>query len=117
MPTDIKTLPWTRNGLRYFTNDVGEEVCTGAQMGRRDNIPNDYATVRKLHLRLVPLVDGGCYDKSGAYWGSNRRTASSLYCAWGESDTEQVEVYFRARDRYDARMQARAAFPSTTFYR
>ena len=106
------TLPWSRSGLNYFVNDAGVRVCTGARMGRRDNIPYDYATVRKLHLRRVRMVDG-CYDSGGAYWGAG----APLYCAWGESDTEQVEVFFRACSRDDAKEQARAAFPNATFYR
>jgi hypothetical protein len=84
-------------------------------MGRRNNMPDDYRTVRKLHLRRVPMVNGG-YDAGGAYWGANTR-ASSLYCAWGESDTKQAEMFFRARGRYDARQQCRAAFPNAAFYR
>lgn len=108
----MKTKPWTRNGTTGFINDSGERVCTGSKMGRRDCIPDDFNTVRKLRLARVPMV-AQCYDAGGAYWGMG----APLYCAWGDSDTEQAEVYFRARDRADAKRQALAAFPNATFYR
>ena len=90
--------PYTQNGLKYFTNEHGEKVCTGAQMGRSSVIPPDYAGER-LHLRRGPLSDGACYDPGGAYWGSG----TPLYCAYGETETEQVEIYVRAFTRSTAK--------------
>ena len=105
--------PYTRNGLKYFTNEHGEKVCTGAQMGRASVTPPDYAGER-LHLRRVPLNDGSCYDPGGAYWGSG----TPLFCAWGETETEQVEIYVRAFTREEAKKQVAATLPTPArFYR
>lgn len=82
----------------------------GAPMGRADNIPDDYSTVKEIHLSFVPFVDGD-YDAGGAYWGGGK-DVKSLFCAWGESDTEQAEIYFRAAGYSDAVEQVKAAFPN-----
>lgn len=106
--------PYLENGSTGFTDPAtGEWQCTGSQMGRRDAIPEDYATVRKLHLRRV-RIDSGGYDPGGAYWGNGN---GWLYCAWGESDTEQCHAFFRAQNRADAKRQALGGFPNATFHR
>lgn len=107
--------PFLENGSTGFTLPDGSWQCTGSQMGRRDAIPDDYATVRKLHLVRVPMV-GGDYDPGGAYWGGGIGV-SPLYCAYGESDTEQVHAFFRATSRADAKARAVSAFPNASFYR
>jgi hypothetical protein len=66
-------------------------------MGRRNIIPSDYDG-EKLHLRQVPIRQG--YDPGGAYWGQS----IPLWCAWGESATEQMEVYVRATNRRAAKV-------------
>lgn len=71
-------------------------------MGRRSNIPRDYDGER-LKLRQVPIRQG--YDPGGAYWGNG----TPLYCAWGESATEQMEIYVRARNRYAAKVAVSVA--------
>lgn len=111
----IAKFPYTENGTRSFINDAGQRVCTGAMMGRCDSIPADAATVAKLHLRRVPFVSGD-YDQGGAYWGGGRGTLP-LFCAWGESATEQAVAYFRAIDRAHARAQALTHFPNAKFFR
>lgn len=113
MKTAALSLPWHANGLRYCAGPDGERICTGAAMGRRNAVPPDVSTVRKLHLRRVPLSDGGCYDKGGAYWGQG----APLWCAFGESDTEQAVIYFRAATRDAAKITARQTFPNAKFYR
>ena len=109
----MKTLlkPWQHSGTTGFINDAGERVCTGSMMGRSCKIPADVETVRKLHLQRVPFVDG-CYDQGGAYWGS----PANLYCAWGESDTEQAVLFLRANSRADAQRQALESFPNAKFF-
>lgn len=83
----------------------------GAQMGRRNAIPDDYAG-EKLRLQRLPFVDG-CYDRWGAYWGS----PANLWCAWGESETEQLYVFVRASSRDAAKASVINLIPSATFYR
>lgn len=65
-------------------------------MSRAKCIPNDYGG-EKLHLRRVPLDSGG-YDPGGAYWGKG----TPLYCAYGETETEQLQVFIRAASRKEA---------------
>jgi hypothetical protein len=100
-------------GFTGFTDpDTGKWVCTGSMMGRRDWIPDDSITVRKLRLERVPLY--GDYDPAGAYWGSGKEP---LYVAYGESDTEQVRVFIRAKNRDEAKVQALYVFPNARFFR
>lgn len=99
--------PYHANGATYFTNEHGERICTGSQMGRRSIIPDDYNGER-LHLRRVPLYDGA-YDRGGAYWGIGFH---ALYCAWGYTATEAVEVYMRADNRADAKARIASLLPA-----
>lgn len=108
----MKKPPYTENGLNYFTNEHGEKVCTGARMGRHSIIPPDYAGER-LHLHRVPLMDGGGYDPGGAYWGSG----TPLYCAWGDTETEKVEIYARAKSRTAAKLAVIREIPTARFLR
>lgn len=89
-------LPWKRNGLTGFFNANNEWQCTGSMMGRQDSIPVDY-NGEKLRVRRVPLDSGG-YDAGGAYWG----IGSPLYCAFGETATEQLYAFVRAASRKEA---------------
>ena len=83
----------------------------GAQMGRRNQIPDDYAG-EKLRLTRLPFVDG-CYDRWGAYWGS----PANIWCAWGESETEQVRVFIRSDSRDNAKVLIRQSLPVASFHR
>lgn len=85
----------------------------GAPMGRRSDLLTD--VVGKVRLQRVPFVDGD-YDPGGAYWGGGRGT-QPLFCAWGETEDEQVEYYLRAADREDAKAKLLAFFPGLKFYR
>jgi len=89
--------PYLENGATYCEGSDGERICTGSMMGRRNIIPDDYDG-EKLHLRRVPFVDS-CYDQGGAYWGG----PANLYCAWCETETEQMQVFVRADNRDDAK--------------
>ena len=79
----------------------------GASMGRRDNVA-EAETVAKIHLERVVLNTGG-YDLGGAYWGHG----APLYVAWGDGQ----EMFFRARDRREAKEIARGVFKNAKFYR
>lgn len=83
-------------------------------MGRADAIPPDAHTVRKMRLLRV-IGHEGDYDKGGAYWGS--LGLNPLYCAFGESETEQAVCYVRAKDRTQAKQLVRKSFQSAIFYR
>lgn len=104
-------LPYHRNGLRFGYGANGERICMGAMMGRENAIPQDYNGER-LSLRRVPLGDsGGCYDPGGAYWGSG----SPLWCAWGETATEQLEMYARASNRNEAKAKFKTILEGARF--
>jgi len=105
--------PFHKSGTVGFFNDRNEWQCTGAAMGRRDAVPDDAGTVRKLRLQRVRPVDHD-YDKGGAYWGALEDRP--LFCAWGESDTEQAITYVRAFDRKNAKAQILAKFPNAKFF-
>jgi hypothetical protein len=83
----------------------------GAQMGRRDAMPDDYAG-EKLRLQRVPFIDG-CYDRWGAYWGS----PANFWCAWGESESEQVQLFVRANTREQAKAKLAERYPAIRFLR
>jgi len=102
-----RAYPWEKNGVTYFTNDAGERVCTGSQMGRSNILPA--STHPKLHLRHVPFVDH-CYDRGGAYWGS----PANLFCAW---DNEGTQLFLRATSRENAKAQLRISYPHASFFR
>jgi hypothetical protein len=108
-----KRAPWLAHGVNGFVNAQGDFVCTGSRMGRKDCIPADFRTVRQIIVERVPSVVHD-YDKGGAYWGDvkGRNGCAPLFCAWGDSDTEQAETFFRARGLRDAKKQAQAAFPN-----
>lgn len=57
------------SGAAGFTNDSGQWVCTGSQMGRRNVLPEDCNLQCELRLIRLPFVDQR-YDRWGAYWGS-----------------------------------------------
>lgn len=99
--------PYKENGIKSFINENGNRVCTGSMMGRRTIVPDDYKG-EKLNLRRVPFVDGD-YDSGGAYWGA----PENLWCAWGETETEQMQVFVRAKDRQDAKAQVAKAMRYT----
>jgi hypothetical protein len=90
-----------------------ENGCSryGAQMGRRNEVPDDYAG-EKLRMLRLPFVDG-CYDRWGAYWGS----PANVWCAWGESATERVRIFVRGNDRAAACREVLKALPSARFAR
>lgn len=85
----------------------------GAQMGRSNSIPQDISTCKKLYLQRLKWVDGD-YDEGGAYWGG--MMGDYVYCAHGESETEQVRIFVRGIDRTDAKEEVRIIVPHIKFY-
>ena len=106
--------PFETRSVTGFYRD-GEFVCTGATMGRANCIPPDIDTVRKVHVERVKPCDGGDYDKGGAYWGN--LSGNPLFCIWGESETEVATLYVRAKDREQAKYEAKRRFANAKFYR
>lgn len=102
------------SGATGFTNDAGQWICTGSQMGRRDQMPDDPSQPAKLRLIRLPFVDG-CYDRWGAYWGS----PANVWCATGEMRGEEFTVFLflRADSREQAKSQVREKLPQAKFYR
>jgi len=89
----------------------------GAQMGRRNNIPEDMTTVGKLHLVRLKWIDGD-YDEGYCYWGGG--IGDNIYWAYGETASEQVEIFVRAKSRNEAKLKVMMecfAINSTNFYR
>jgi hypothetical protein len=109
--------PWDAEGATYCIGPDGQRMCIGAKMGRYDSVPDDAETVKRLHLCRVPMVDYGCYDRGGAYWGQG---SNPLWCAWADSEAEPGErtvLWLRARNRDAAKGEVWATFPNATFYR
>lgn len=106
----MKTLSLPNGPTGFFRED-GTWQCTGSQMGRRNCIPDNYAG-EKLRMQRLPFIDG-CYDHWGAYWGS----PANIWCAWGESETEQIYIFVRADSRGAAKAKVRESLPTARFFR
>ena len=83
-------------------------------MGRRNAIPDDIQTAGKLYLEKLEWVDGD-YDQGGAYWGGGM--GDNIFRATGESATEQIEIFVRAKSRKQAKSEVRSIFPEAKFFR
>ena len=129
--TPAPALPPLSNGSTYFTNEHGEKVCTGSQMGRRDTLPETRegrALPCKLRLVRLSWVDGD-YDAGGAYWGATRernprphsramgRPLNHIFRALGDVGEERAELFVRAATRCQARAAILAKLPAARFYR
>jgi hypothetical protein len=105
--------PPLSNGLNYFTNDQGKRICTGAQLGRSNILPENPETATpKLSLRRLLFVDG-CYDQGGAYWGFPQNLyRAACYAAAGNV----VEIFTRASSHEQAKEHVRELLPLARFY-
>ena len=92
---------------------LSEVSCKyGAPMGRGNRIPDDIETAGKLYLEKLRWIDGA-YDQGGAYWGMG----DPIYRASGETATECLEIFVRARDREDAKKQIKELIETAIFHR
>jgi len=82
----------------------------GADMGRRDTVPETPAAPVRLSLVKMRLDCGG-YDSGGAYWGWSPGTW--IYRAVGDG----AELFARASSREGAKSTVRRRVPGATFYR
>ena len=85
----------------------------GAQLGRSNSIPDDINTAGKLYLEKLEWV--GDYDIGSVYWGNTGK--DNVYRATGETNTETVEIFVRAKDREGAKQQVREIFKEAKFFR
>lgn len=115
----MSSQPKLSSGLRGFTNSNGKWICTGAQMGRRDHIPEDRNVSCKLHLRNILTGSDGAYDEEEAYWG----TGDPVYWACDDvTDLEPehvgwVEIFIRAKNREEAKAKIKELLPNARFYK
>ena len=86
----------------------------GADMGRRDHIPED-AAPQKLRLRPLTLYDGACYDKGGAYWGSGTLRSGFMWAAWNPD--QSALIFVRAVTRDAAKAEVQRVMPQARFHR
>ena len=87
----------------------------GADMGRRDIMPEDPSKPIKLWLQRLKWVDGD-YDQGGAYWG--HIPGDSIYCAWSNDGAENdtgVRIYVRAKTKQQAKDEVLALLPTALF--
>jgi hypothetical protein len=80
-------------GLNYCYDNDNKRICTGAQMGRPNELPDacDSKYPFKIVLRRLKLIDG-CYDKEGAYFGG----PDNLWYASGRYYKHPIRIFFRA---------------------
>jgi hypothetical protein len=93
----------------------------GASMGRRSHLPSHAQLHCKLKLERVPMIEGGAYDRWGAYWGISP-VGASLYIAHGLTDAEngegeEVQLFLRATSRDKAKAEVLTKLPNARFYR
>ena len=102
------------SGITGFTNDQGQWICTGSQMGRMDARLTKEQAALPVKCRLVRLkwVDG-CYDSAGCYWGGGR--GDFIYRANFELE-EEHDLFVRAKNRAEAKEKIRETLPNARFY-
>lgn len=87
----------------------------GADMGRRNQLPDVTDVPVRLRLQKMRMEDGD-YDQGGAYWGANiNHKIGDMYAAWGEWGT-QVRVFVRAHDRDEAKAKVLEILPRAVFF-
>lgn len=101
------------SGTTGFTNDAGKWICTGSQMGRRNELPDNRNEAVKLRMERLEFVDGDYDALGGAYWGA----PANVWCAWGDASDYAVRVFVRADSRDQAKGKVREQLPNARFYR
>lgn len=101
------------NAPSYKANDPKGwcgDIRRGAAMGRPSihDAPEDEPIT--LYLLPVRLVDGGCYDVNGTYFGSG----DPLF--WYADEAGTVDDVLRAKSREDAIEEIRLLYPLATFH-
>lgn len=81
----------------------------GADMGRRNILPENTKDPIKLQMEKLKWVDGD-YDQNGCYWGGGNN--DFIYCAHADS----VKVFVRAENRQEAKNKIKELIPNSLFY-
>lgn len=93
----------------------------GAPTGRPSYIENVDAEKfnGRMFLQQLPMVSTGDYDTGGAYWGCGSHKIGWMYRAYFyDSETgENIELFFRAKSRGQAKEILREQLPNALFYR
>jgi hypothetical protein len=114
-------------GVTGFWNDEKPSrfIATGSQMGRQNIFPDDKTAKCKLHLRRLKLTGAGCYDSGGAYWGRGKQ---SVWIAFTEHHVyspvksamelfpSDIQMFFRADNRGQAKQIVQQTLPNAKFY-
>lgn len=79
-------------------------------MGRKNILPVDRYSCKKLHLLRLRWVDGD-YDEGRAYWGN----PGGSWIYWATDGN--FEMFVRASSRADGKTLVRKLLPSAQFYR
>lgn len=107
------------SGMTYGIDSRGARVCTGAKMGRPNELPAHPETC-SIKLSLVHLkFQDGAYDCQGAYWGGpdNVFYASARFHCEILDTVCVCRVFVRALDRRAAKRKIRMLLPKARFYR
>jgi hypothetical protein len=80
----------------------------GAPMGRASFCDNEEAKVQLFRVRMVDYD----YDDGGAYWGGG---GTPLYCARDKAG--EVQLFYRADNREEARKAVLDEYPDLRFFR
>ena len=84
------------SGVTGFTDENGNFVATGSQMGYRDTLPEDPLAPCRLNLKRLKWVDGD-YLESGVYYGGG--SGDHIYCAWDSKSPTRVFVRAVTREQ------------------
>lgn len=100
------------SGMRSFYNEQREFVCTGAMMGRMDDVPEEGAPWPKLYLFKMDMFDGA-YDSGGAYWGVGDFNTGWMYRV---TDGRTINIFIRAKNRKEAKSEIVSQYPRARFH-
>lgn len=92
---------------------MGYKVDLFFAKNRLDYLPDDRLSSERFHLNRLPMVDGGAYDKWGAYWGVGSPKTGFMYIA----ESDEARLFIRATSREHAKAQIRQQLPNARFYR
>lgn len=114
------------DGGTYVFDSTGKNrIFTGAQMGRRNWLPeHPEKPIRYLLIKLK--FHDGDYDKGGAYWGGGSddhiywaRSVEPVELLTGYDDAveDHSEVFVRSKNREEAKQDIRDQVPGARFFR
>jgi len=96
--------------MRFKLERVSAEY--GAQMGRKNILPENRTKIVKLYLEKMDMVDED-YDNGGCYWGGG--TEDKMYVAYDFA--ENITLFIRGRNRREAKEEVINHLPNAKFFR